>query len=291
MRVKQALRSVIYRFVYTTLYLASLLPVTWIYRGGTLAFFLTYYIVRYRREVVLQNVARSFPYKRYEEIRIIIKKFYRSFILHFADIIKAISVSPEVLDKKIEFADFEQLDNIIESGQNVIACLGHCGSWELLHFMAYKINHEIYAVYKPLSSGIMNRLMIKFRTRFGMKVITDKSVIRHLISKNSSRAVYLFLADQCPPVNEDKFRFRFLNQDTHFFSGMEKLACKSNSVVVYLHIKQISKGRYRVTCKPVSSQVESASEGAITRKYVDLLEENIREEPGGWLWTHKRWKR
>ncbi|MGE9313037.1 lysophospholipid acyltransferase family protein [Niabella sp. CJ426] len=291
MRIRQSLRSVIYRFVYGTLYVASLLPVTWIYRVGTLAFFLIYYIVRYRREVVLQNIARSFPYKRYEEISIITKKFYRGFISHFADIIKAISVSPEILDKKIEFAGFEQLDNFIESGQNVIACLGHCGNWEMLHFMAHKINHEIYAVYKPLSSDVMNRLMVKFRTRFGMKVITDKSVVRHIISKASPRAVYLFLADQCPPVNEENFRFHFLNQDTHFFSGMEKLACKSNSVVVYLHIKQLSKGRYRVTCKPVSSHVESESEGQITRKYVDLLEENIKEEPGGWLWTHKRWKR
>jgi KDO2-lipid IV(A) lauroyltransferase len=25
--------------------------------------------------------------------------------------------------------------------------------------------------------------------------------------------------------------------------------------------------------------------------YVDLLTENIKEEPYGWLWTHKRWKR
>jgi lauroyl/myristoyl acyltransferase len=26
------------------------------------------------------------------------------------------------------------------------------------------------------------------------------------------------------------------------------------------------------------------------RKYYNLLEEEIRETPDNWLWTHKRWK-
>jgi KDO2-lipid IV(A) lauroyltransferase len=32
-------------------------------------------------------------------------------------------------------------------------------------------------------------------------------------------------------------------------------------------------------------------EGLITQKYVELLTENITEQPYGWLWTHRRWKK
>ena len=28
----------------------------------------------------------------------------------------------------------------------------------------------------------------------------------------------------------------------------------------------------------------------LIRKYYDLLEEEIRETPSNWLWSHKRWK-
>jgi lauroyl/myristoyl acyltransferase len=28
----------------------------------------------------------------------------------------------------------------------------------------------------------------------------------------------------------------------------------------------------------------------ILRKYYDLLEQEINETPGNWLWSHKRWK-
>ncbi|HTG57172.1 MAG TPA: lysophospholipid acyltransferase family protein, partial [Niabella sp.] len=198
---------------------------------------------------------------------------------------------PKIMDEKIKFIGLEILDEAINSGKSVIASLGHCSNWEMLHFLSHKINHQVYAVYKPLSSDVMNRLMIKLRTRFGMKVITDRSVIRHIRSNNSPRAVYLFLADQCPQINDENFRYFFLNQDTYFFSGMEKLARKSNSVVVYLNIKQLPDRRYKVTCKPVSNRTDIESEGEITRKYAELLEENIKEQPGSWLWTHKRWKR
>ncbi len=205
--------------------------------------------------------------------------------------VKAISVAPKILEEKIEFSGLTLLDQAIGSGKNVIACLGHCSNWEMLHFMSYKTTHEIYAVYKPLSSDITNRLMIKLRTRFGMRVIADRSVVRHIRSNNSCPAVYLFLADQCPHRNEENFRYRFLNQDTYFFSGMEKLARKSDAIVVYVDIKQLPARRYKVTFRPVSTQPDTEPEGALTGKYVELLEKNINEEPFSWLWSHKRWKR
>ncbi|MGN7785841.1 lysophospholipid acyltransferase family protein [Niabella sp. 22666] len=291
MRIKQVLQAITYKFVYTALYVVSLLPMTFLYRAGSVAFLIVYYGVRYRRAVVLLNIARSFPEKRYDEINNISKKFYRTVVSNIADTIKAISVSPKILNEKIEFSGLELLDNAIVSGRNVIACLGHCSNWEMLHFMSYKMKHGIYAVYKPLSSGVINRLMIKLRTRFGMKVITDKSIARHIRSDSSSPAVYLFLADQCPMTNDENFKYRFLNQDTYFFPGMEKLARRSNAVVVYLHIKQTSAGRYKVTFRAISTEADVETEGVITRKYVNLLEQNINEQPSSWLWSHKRWKR
>lgn len=280
-----------YKSVYGITYTISLLPMTLLYAIASFAYFFAYYIVGYRKAVVIQNMARSFPDKRYGEIRCITKKFYTCFVAYFAEITKNISVSVGVLEKRVIFENLEIIDRHVNAGRNVIACLGHCGNWEMLNFMPYKLCHDMYAVYKPLRSGIMNRLMIKVRSRFGMKLIPDKSVIRHILTQKTSPSVYLFLSDQCPQIKEDKYKFDLLNQETYVFSGMEKLARISRSAVVYLHITRLSKGNYRITCIPVCSEAESMNEREITQKYVDLLVENIREEPYGWLWTHKRWKR
>jgi KDO2-lipid IV(A) lauroyltransferase len=258
---------------------------------ASFAFFLAYHVIGYRKAVVIQNISRSFPDMKYGEIRCNVKKFYVCFTAYFAEMLKNISDPTGVLDKKIIFENLELIDKHINNGRNVIACLGHCGNWEMLNFMPYKLHHDMYAVYKPLRSGVMNKLMIKLRSRFGMKLIPDKSVIRHILTQKSSSAVYLFLADQCPRIKDDKYKFELLNQETYIFSGMEKLSRISQSAVIYLHIAQLSKGNYKITCIPVCSEAESMNEGEITKRYVDLLTENLKEEPYGWLWTHKRWKR
>lgn len=289
--MKQILQTIAYRSLYGILYIVSLLPMTLLYAMASFAFFLSNHVIGYRKAVVIQNISRSFPDMKYGEIRCVVKKFYACFTDYFAEILKSISAPAKVLDKKITFENLELIDRHINTGRNVIACLGHCGNWEMLNFTPYKLRHDMYAVYKPLRSGIMNRLMIKLRSRFGMKLIPDKSVIRHILTKKSSSAVYLFLADQCPRIKEEKYKFELLNQETYLFSGMEKLARISRSAVIYLHIAQLSKGNYKVTCIPICSEAESTNEGEISQKYVDLLTENIKEEPYGWLWTHKRWKR
>lgn len=289
-KMKQTLQIIAYRSVYAVAYALSLMPMSLLYAIATFCEFLIFDVFEYRKVVVIQNVARSFPEKRYGEIQCIVKKFYVCFTAYFVEIIKCVSAPVEVVNQKIVFENLEILDSYVNTGRNVIACLGHCGNWEMLNFMPQKVRHDIYAVYKPLRSGIVNKLMIKIRSRFGMKLIPDRSVIRHVLTKKSSPAIYLMLADQCPRIKEDKFKFELLHQETYVHSGIEKLANLSPSAVVYLHITQLSKGSYKISCIPICSEAASTNEGEITRKYLDLLTENIKDEPYGWLWTHKRWK-
>jgi KDO2-lipid IV(A) lauroyltransferase len=289
--MKKAIPTIAYRSLYALACAASMIPMSLLYVIASCAFFFTYYIIGYRKTVVIQNMARAFPDKRYAEIHYMVKTFYGCFADYFAEIIKSISTPAAVLEKKIIFENLELVDRHVHAGRSVIACLGHCGNWEMLNFMPYKLPHKMYAIYKPLRSGVMNRLMIKIRSRFGMQLIPDTSVVRHMLNKKSIPAVYLFLADQCPRIQDEKYKFKLLNQESYIFSGMEKLARISRSAVIYLHITKLSKGNYKITCVPVCSEASSMNEGEITKSYVNLLTENIKEEPYGWLWTHKRWKR
>jgi len=289
--MKQILNFFVYRSAYIAVYLISLLPMTFLYAMASFTFFVVYYLVGYRKEVVIQNVARSFPEKQYGEIHVITKKFYECFVAYFAEMIKGFSIPSKTLDKKIVFENLELLDLYIRSGRNVIASVGHCGNWEVLNFLPHKVKYDVHAVFKPLSSVLANSLMVKLRSRFGMKLIPDKAVARYMLSKKLFPAVYIFIADQCPIIKDEEYRFPLLNQEAYFFSGLEKLARTDGAAVLYLHITQITKGNYKVSCIPINANAESTKVGEITQKYIELLTENIKEEPYGWLWTHKRWKR
>ncbi|HAR38037.1 MAG TPA: hypothetical protein DCS09_05375 [Porphyromonadaceae bacterium] len=135
--MKQPLQTIAYKSVYGIAYAVSLLPMAFLYAMASFAFFFVYHVFGYRKAVVIQNISRSFPDMKYAEIRCVVKKFYACFTAYFAEILKSISAPAEVLDKKITFENLELIDRHINAGRNVIACLGHCGNWEMLNFINF----------------------------------------------------------------------------------------------------------------------------------------------------------
>ncbi len=255
--MKKILAVIAYKSAYGFIYSVSLLPMRFLYGFSFILYVLAYYVIGYRKLIVIQNLSRAFPDKKYDEVRDVAKSFYASFTSYFVEIIKSLSVSSNELDGKLILVNSELIEENIQKGKDVIVCLGHCGNWEILNILPNKL----------------------------------ASVTRHILTNKSSHSVYLFLADQCPRIKDEKYRFDLLNQATYHFSGMEKLARITQSAVVYLHIKQISKGRYAIICKSICEEAGVTDLGFITKKFVDLLNENIQEEPHGWLWSHKRFKK
>ncbi|KAA6350119.1 Lipid A biosynthesis lauroyltransferase [termite gut metagenome] len=286
--MKRLIHEIIYGVIYATVYIVSLLPMTVLYTISDLIYLFVYYIFAYRKEVVIQNLSRSFPQKKYDEIHSISKRFYKQFIDNFAEILKMVSISSPNLKKRILFVGLRTINELLAREKNVIACLGHCGNWEMLNILPDVLQTDVYAVYKPLSNKIINRLMMKLRSRFGIKPIASRLITKHILNNKNHPALYLFIADQCPEQINN--RYLFLNQDTGVFNGVEKLACTSESAVVYLHLTQISRGYYQVVCMPICLEPAVCGE-KITEKYLKLLGKNIEEEPFIWLWSHKRWKR
>ena len=283
--MKRIFQNIGYGAGYFMTFSFSTMPINILYSFSNLVFLLVYHVFRYRREVVIQNLSRAFPEKKYAEIQCVNKQFYRSFVNYSAEILKAYTAPAAWMQKKVTFAGIEIIDKYVSEGKNVIVSLGHCGNWEMLNTLSLELKSEVYAVYKPLRNKVFNRLVLKLRSRFGIKPIASKSVARYMLSRKDQPAVYLFLADQCPRQENEGKRYSFLNQETSVYNGIEKLAVSTSSVVVYFHITQKSKGCYHVDCLPINDKTNIAQE------YLKLLEKNIKEEPSGWLWTHKRWKR
>jgi KDO2-lipid IV(A) lauroyltransferase len=269
----------------------SLLPMPVLYRFSNGIYRLVFHVFSYRKSVVVQNLSRAFPDKKYNEIGRIMSGFYRSFCDNTVEILKSMSIPARQQKEKVLLVDFDIIEGQIRQGKQVIASMGHCGNWEILNILPLMLDVDVHAVYQPLRAKCIDRLFLKIRSRFGANLISSKSIVRHLISNRDRPSLYIFLADQCPRVIRDSYSFRFLHQTTSVFSGVEKLARMINSAVVYFHVVKTSRGIYRVECKEISLDSKRSAETEITRDYVRHLERNILEKPSDWLWSHKRWKR
>ena len=98
------------------------------------------------------------------------------------------------------------------------------------------------------------------------------------------------ISDQSPVFREKRYWTTFLNQETAFFTGTEKLAKKLNYPVVYTKIDKAKRGYYEVEFIFIDEPPFNPEPNYITHRFVELLETQIREAPSYWLWSHKRWK-
>ena len=74
------------------------------------------------------------------------------------------------------------------------------------------------------------------------------------------------------------------------FNGGEILARKTGLATVFLKVSKVKRGHYKAEFIPIALNSKETKEHEITNTFLRLTEEQIREKPEYYLWTHKRWK-
>ncbi len=259
-------------------------------------FFLLFYCLRYRRTVVTANLRNSFPEKEEAELRRIRRRFYRTLAELFVD---TINMAHMPVRKARRVIDVENLDAHVGEvhGRDWIAMTAHFGCWEYCSYWGYyEPSQLLVAVYHPLRSTVMECLYARLRNHPNSMAVPMKESLRFYL-RNRERGiggknlVMGLIADQNPPRRPDSHWFRFLNQDTIFFDGGEKLALRCGLPVYFVKMERRRRGRYRMSFERIYDGEEAVAPNEITARYVARLEAMIRECPELWIWSHRRWKR
>lgn len=277
--------------------------------SGFLAF-LASDLLHYRRDVVNVNLARSFPDKEYGELKQIRKKFYK----HFGEILAEAVWFGGCTDyhrlQKQRIAVIEnpeELARLYHLSPSVMILTAHCGNWELsggLTFYSYEKKvpefneNNVKVVYRRLSSKVWDKVMndnriapLEDREHYD-GYLESADVLRYAIRHKDEKIFYIMITDQYPyemsagiEVND------FMHQKTLSMGGGAHLANKYGYSVVYLGMKNESRGHYSIRLETICEDGRTMSTREIMDKYYELLQRDIEAQPWNYLWTHKRWKR
>ena len=274
------------------MWLISLLPMRILYLISNLVFFIAYYLLRYRRKIVLNNLTKSFPEKSKKDIVEISRKFYKHFSHLLVEILKLTSISQKELESRIVYKNPEIIEDLYNKGKHVVLIAAHYGNWEWLNGLCRSVHHRILSVYKPLTNKPLNNLFIKMRSRFGAELVPMTGVMRSIarMKKENIPSAILLIADQSPLRHLIQYWTNFLNQDTPVFLGPAKIAIQTNQAVVFCKIMPTQPGYFEVEIIKLFEDASSANEIEITEAHTRLLEKIITEKPEYWLWSHRRWK-
>ncbi len=277
--------------MHTFLKILSKLPLAALYGLAFIFYILAYHVWRFRRDIVYTNLENSFPEKSTEEISKIATNFYRNYADVILEMIKSISIDSQALDERVNITNPQAITDFLDKGQSVIVMMAHQCNLEWLFLAScVKLSYPMDAVIKPLHNQPMNELMLKSRSRFGGKPIPAKSTITEIIKRKNVVRCFGIAPDQTPRAGDEKFWTQFLNQDTAFFVGVEKIAHLTKYPVFFMGMKRIKKGYYEASLKLIADPPYDKTTPTIIARYAQEVEAQILENPADWLWSHKRWK-
>jgi len=241
---------------------------------------------------VIENLKNSFPEKSTEEIKKISKEYFKYLCDLMLETLKTLTMSKEEMMKRcvMDPKSIQLMQRLYNENKNLVLVVGHYGNWEWAGAcFSYNLDYKLYVIYKPLANKYFDRLIYQMRSRPGTGLIAFKDVLRSMIKHKDHLNVTAFIADQTPHP-DSAYWTTFLNQDTPVFIGTEKIAQKLDYPVVYSSIKKIKRGYYSLSIDMLFEQPKDTNEGEITITHTKKLENEIKEYPSIWLWSHKRWK-
>jgi KDO2-lipid IV(A) lauroyltransferase len=197
----------------------------------------------------------------------------------------------------MEFIGYDDIRKELLKGRSVIGYLGHMGNWELIpsmmHFFEDLDGFQGCQVYHKLENPVMEHFMLRLRSKYGTRSIPMEQIMRRLLEFRNAGNTFLvgMIADQVPLWWNTHYWTQFMNRKTPVFTGSERLARKLDTQVWYFHITRKRRGYYKCDFQLMYDHTKELPEFAVTEKYMRLLEDNIKENPEIWLWTHNRWKR
>jgi KDO2-lipid IV(A) lauroyltransferase len=136
----------------------------------------------------------------------------------------------------------------------------------------------------------MDKMVNRNRSRYGTILAPIRQTTSTFEAYRGHPVIYLMAADQSPSNREAAYWANFMGRDTAFLHGPEKHARINNYPVVFVAIRRVKRGFYELSLEILVEDPSQIADGEITWLFAEKLEALVREDPGNWLWSHRRWK-
>lgn len=281
-----------YILVYPILWIISILPFRLLYALSDGFYVLVYYIIGYRKKVVLDNLKLALPNKSEKELLAIRKRFYHHLCDMMFEAIKSITISEAEMQKRYVFKNLEAIYKLEKEQRSIVLFMGHYASWEWIFILQTHVKHKGYAVYKRLSNKYFDRLVKRIRAKYNSHLITTKETFTTLIKAKQNNELTLngFVFDQSPKLKRAVHWQNFMGIEVPVHVGAEILAKRLDMVTLFLKVNKVKRGYYEATFTDIIRNSQDYTDFDLTNLYLKRVEEQIYEAPEYYFWTHKRWK-
>lgn len=201
-------------------------------------------------------------------------------------------MKPGKLLDHVSFENSDEIEKHLQQGQTVLLTLAHQSNLEWAILAANeKLNFPFDNIYKPLHIKWANELALESSERFNITLTPAKTCVTDLIKRAKQTRIVAITPDQAPRRRDDAYWTTFLNQETPFYLGLEKIATLFKYPVFFMTFERVARGKYKAGFKLLCTPPYEKNSNIVLKEYVQAVEQQILQQPHDWLWTHKRWKK
>ena len=243
------------------------------------------------------NLRSAYPEKSETEIRAILTDVWDNLgrtVAEYPFLPELFDYDPDpgAAPGRIEVAGIEHFLKLRDGGRPVIIVSAHLANWELPAVAAARFGLDATIVFRPPNGPASARAVEAFRARaMGNLLPSGPGAASRMVAVLERGGHLGMLADQHLTLG---LIVPFFGRPALANPVLAKLARRFDCEVHGARCVRLAGGRFRLELTP-PLDLPRDGDGAIdversTAHIASVIEGWVREEPGQWLWLHRRWR-
>jgi KDO2-lipid IV(A) lauroyltransferase len=255
-----------------------------------------YYFDLRHRHIASVNLRIAFPELPDRERNRIARTSFQNAAMNLLEISRISSITPADISSLVEYDQDQGLQNYraaLEKGKGILYLTGHFSSWELLPAAHALHGYPLSFITRPLDNALLERYLLTIRESKGNQVINKRNSARQVLKNLKSGGAAGILMDQNTSLQEGMF-IDFFGIPAATTTSVARFALHTDAPVLPGYLTPMRGGRYTIKFLPPIDVIRTGNISqdleVNTRRFNEILEKIVREQPEAWLWGHKRWK-
>jgi holo-[acyl-carrier-protein] synthase len=257
-----------------------------------------YYLLPYRRGVVLGNLRRVFGDRLPEtEILRLAQAYYAHYIRFLIEFVRLPFMSAKKRSAWTRVENVESPINAHSRGQGVLLLTGHFGNFEVAtvagigQFPQYRgLFHFVRRALKP---QWLNDFITARTRRAGFGTLSKRGSLDAILDLLAKGAIIVFVFDQ-HAGRRDGIPVDFFGHPAGTFKSLALIALTTGCPLIPAsswrepngtHVLRFEEPLPLIECEDVSEAIRLN-----TRAYNAAIERMLLRHPEQWVWMHRRWK-
>ena len=249
-------------------------------------------LLRSRNRIALENLQNAFPELSVTEREKIAVEAFENLGRAAVEVARFGVTSRKRITEIVVNEGREAIDNALSAGKGGIFVTAHFGCWEMTGAWLGASGYPTDLLVLSQHNGLFDRTLDGFRKKMGVGTLVTGEDTRRMFRALKENRLIGIAADQHDP--SQNLIIDFFGRPAAAARGPALFSIRTGAPILPFMLRRIRHDRHEfISAPPIypsSGLDENENVRLMVEKYHRFYEKVIRQYPGQWMWTHRRWK-